>query len=53
MNKRQIEKFRKEGLAEKQDGWYIVPGRVDRASYGLLAYFVACVAGLGIFYQLL
>jgi SSS family solute:Na+ symporter len=51
--KGQIEKFRQEGLAEKQDGWYLVPGRVDRASYGLLVYFVACIAGLGIFYQLL
>jgi SSS family solute:Na+ symporter len=38
--------FRREGMAEKEDGWYVVPGRVDRASYGLLAYFVACIAGL-------
>jgi len=38
--------FRREGLAEKQDGWYVVPGKVDRASYGLLVYFFACVAGL-------
>ncbi len=51
--KGQIEKFRREGLPEMQDGWYIVPGRVDRASYGLLIYFVACIAGLAIFYQLL
>jgi SSS family solute:Na+ symporter len=51
--KGQIEKFKREGLAEKVDGWYIVPGRVDKASYGLLIYFVACIAGLAIFYQMI
>ena len=30
----------------KQDGWYVVSGKIDKASYGLLAFFVLCVAGL-------
>lgn len=42
----QKEMFRREGLEEKVDGWYVVPGKVDRASYGLLVYFVACIAVL-------
>jgi SSS family solute:Na+ symporter len=49
----QQEKFRREGLDEKHDGWYVVPGKVDRASYGLLAYFVACVAMVGVLYWLI
>jgi len=49
----QKEIFRKEGLQEKQDGWYVVPGKIDRASYGLLAYFVACIAGLWILYSMI
>ena len=38
--------FEREGLAETEDGWYVVPGKVDRASYYLLVYFVLCLAGL-------
>lgn len=45
--------FRREGRAEKVDGWYLVPGKVDKASYGLLLYFVACVAGVGILYAMI
>ncbi len=45
--------FRREGLAEKQDGWYVVPGKVDRASYGLLIYFAACLAGLWFLHSLI
>jgi SSS family solute:Na+ symporter len=45
--------FKREGRAEKQDGWYVVPGRVDKASYGLLGWFVVCVAGVGILYSLI
>jgi SSS family solute:Na+ symporter len=44
--KGQIEKFRREGLAEKSDGWYLVPGRVDRISYLLLVFFALNVAFL-------
>ena len=32
--------FREQGLAEKEDGWYLVPGKVDRINYVLLAFFV-------------
>lgn len=38
--------YREQGLAEKEDGWYIVPGKVDPVSYGLLVYFVCCVIAL-------
>jgi SSS family solute:Na+ symporter len=49
----QLAYYREQGLPEKVDGWYVVAGRVDKASYGLLIYFVACVAGLGLVYALL
>jgi SSS family solute:Na+ symporter len=45
--------FKREGRAEKQDGWYVVPGRVDKASYGLLLWFVVCVAGVGVLYAMI
>jgi SSS family solute:Na+ symporter len=51
--KGQLARYRREGLPEKQDGWYVVSGRVDRASYMLLAYFVFCVAALWIFETLI
>jgi SSS family solute:Na+ symporter len=38
--------YKRENLPEKVDGWYVVSGRVDNASYALLVYFVLCVAGL-------
>jgi len=44
--KGQIAKFRDEGLEEKQDGWYIVPGKVDKVSYLLLVFFVLVVGFL-------
>ena len=36
----QLRKFKAEGRAEKQDGWYIVPGRVDSIAWYLLLFFV-------------
>jgi SSS family solute:Na+ symporter len=45
--------YREQGLPEKQDGWYVVSGRVDKASYVLLVYFVLCVAGLWVFQTLI
>lgn len=45
----QIAKFRAEGLAEKDAGWYVVPGKVDKASWGLLAVFALSIVFLGYF----
>ncbi|MEE4216056.1 MAG: sodium/solute symporter [Xanthomonadales bacterium] len=45
--------FRRQGLAEMEDGWYVVPGRVDRASYGLLVYFLFCLAALWFLHELI
>lgn len=44
--KGQLRDHRESGLPEKQNGWYVVSGRVDNASYALLIFFVLCVAGL-------
>ena len=41
--------FAREGREEKEDGWYVLAGKVDRASYWLLlGYFFLCVIGLGL-----
>jgi SSS family solute:Na+ symporter len=45
----QKEKFRAEGLPEKDGRWYLVPGKIDRVSYLLLAYFVGVIAFLAFF----
>jgi SSS family solute:Na+ symporter len=42
----QIAKFERLGLETKADGWYLVPGKVDRACWGLLAVFVFSIAFL-------
>lgn len=44
--KGQKRKFERENLEQTKDGWYVVPGRVDRASYLLLGYFLLCVVVL-------
>ncbi len=46
-------KYERENLPQKQDGWYVVPGKVDRVSYGLLVYFVFCVFALWVMQSLL
>lgn len=33
-------KFIAEGLPEKENGWYVVPGKLDSVSYMLLGFFV-------------
>ena len=33
-------KFKAEGKPEKEDGWYVVPGKLDNVSYWLIAFFV-------------
>lgn len=44
--KGQLKFYADEGLPLKKDGWYVVSGKVDNASYLLLVFFVACIAGL-------
>ncbi len=41
--------YEADGRPIKQDGWYAVSGKMDRGSYWLLGYFVACVAALWLF----
>jgi SSS family solute:Na+ symporter len=48
----QIRHFRESGKAEKQDGWYLVPGRIDRPLWGLLVVFVAIMLFLYLFGKL-
>ncbi len=47
--KGQIQKFEREGLAQKENGWYLVPGKIDKINYLLLVFFVACIAFLFLF----
>ncbi len=47
--KGQIAKFEREGIAQKENGWYLVPGKVDKINYLLLLFFVACIAFLFLF----
>jgi SSS family solute:Na+ symporter len=44
--KGQQKMFKEKGLPEKDGGWYRVPGKIDRASYGLLVFFVLTIAFL-------
>ena len=45
----QMAKFRNEGLEEKQEGWYLVPGKIDKISYLLLVFFVLITGFLLLF----
>jgi SSS family solute:Na+ symporter len=47
--KGQQQKFRDQGLPEKEGGWYVVPGKVDRASWYLLGFFVLTLIFLATF----
>jgi SSS family solute:Na+ symporter len=51
--KGQMDKFRIEGLEEKDQGWYVVPGRVDKISYLLLVFFVVVIGFLLLFEQMI
>ena len=44
--KGQQAKFKREGLDEKENGWYLVPGRVDKINYVLLGFFFVTVGFL-------
>ncbi len=45
----QQRRFAARSLPEKDGGWYLVPGKVDRVCYGLLAFFVFTVVFLALF----
>jgi solute:Na+ symporter, SSS family len=38
--------FKDKGLPEKDGGWYLVPGKIDKPLYALLVFFVLTVAFL-------
>ncbi len=42
-------RFKAEGLPEKEGGWYLVPGKVDRISWLLLVFFAATLLFLYVF----
>jgi solute:Na+ symporter, SSS family len=42
----QRQAFLAEGTPEKVDGWYQLPGKIDRASWGLIIFFVATILAL-------
>lgn len=39
----QLKAFRDSGAPQKEGGWYIVPGRIDRAAMGLPFMFIAII----------
>jgi SSS family solute:Na+ symporter len=47
--KGQAKLFRKHGRPEMKNGWYVIPGKIDKASYYLLGYFVFCLIFLFVF----
>ena len=49
----QQQKFRDEGLSEKDGGWYLVPGKVDRVSWYLLVFFAGTMLFLFAFESLI
>lgn len=38
--------FKQQGLAEKENGWYLVPGKVDKINYLLFSFFLGTLAML-------
>lgn len=42
-------RFAREGLPEKQDGWHVVPGRIDKPVWGLVVWFALIVLFLAYF----
>jgi len=39
----QLKAFRDSGASQKEEGWYIVPGKIDRAAWGLPFMFVGII----------
>ncbi|MEM8685422.1 MAG: sodium transporter, partial [Pseudomonadota bacterium] len=51
--KGQQQQFESKGLPQKDGGWYLVPGKVDKVSWYLLVFFVATMVFLYLFEALL
>ncbi|MGB5627523.1 MAG: sodium/solute symporter [Woeseiaceae bacterium] len=51
--KGQQQMFKDKGLPEKEGGWYLVPGKVDKVSYLLLVFFALTVLFLFLFERLI
>ena len=49
----QQKQFAEEGTEQRDGGWYIVPGKVDRISYYLLLLFAASLLFLYLFNALI
>ncbi|MEL7374075.1 MAG: sodium transporter, partial [Pseudomonadota bacterium] len=49
----QQREFREKGLPEMENGWYLVPGKIDRVSWWLLAFFVFTIVFLYAFEALI
>ena len=45
----QLKAFRESGRAQMANGWFVVPGRIDRAAWGLPVLFVAILVFLAWF----
>jgi SSS family solute:Na+ symporter len=42
----QLRRFRDQNIPMKKDGWFVAPGRVDAASWGLIVFFFLSIAFL-------
>ena len=49
----QIRKYRVEQLEEKHEGWYVIPGKVDKICYVMFGFFVVCMFALYLFNALI
>ena len=49
----QKRKFAEQNLPEKEGGWYLVPGKVDKVSYLLLVFFAGTMLFLFVFERLI
>ncbi|MEL6948634.1 MAG: sodium/solute symporter [Pseudomonadota bacterium] len=49
----QQREFREKGLPEMENGWYLVPGKIDRVSWWLLAFFIFTIVFLYAFEALI
>lgn len=49
----QLKRFKDEGLDDKENGWYVVAGKVDTISYVLIAFFLLQILALYLFNALI